>query len=274
MQPTHLDLFSGIGGFALAARWAGFRTIGFCEIDPYCRQVLRKNFGPVPCFSDIRKLRRSFIGVDLVTGGFPCQPFSYAGKRGGAADDRALWPEMFRVVSEARPAWVLGENVAGIIGVELDTVLSDLEGIGYACRTFVIPACAVDAKHRRNRVWIVAHTGRERNNGRGSERGGSEGTRARHQSCRSGEHAGNVADATEERLQGEWASGEQEPHSYGGSGLSMCCRWPDEEEWFAQSGMGRVAHGVRNRVDRLKALGNAIVPQVAYQILRAIRAQI
>jgi DNA (cytosine-5)-methyltransferase 1 len=289
-KPTHLDLFSGIGGFALAARWAGFRTIGFCEIEPYCRRVLAKNFPTVPIWGDIACLNGHYLdGVDLVTGGFPCQPFSYAGKRGGAADDRALWPEMFRVVSEARPAWVLGENVAGIIGVELDTVLSDLEGIGYACRTFVIPACAVDAKHRRNRVWIighdsnangsngstqpvdVAHAGCERGDGWSGERSCSQGTGTRDQFGRPGEHAGDVAHSAQERLQGERAGREQEPHSHGGSGLSVCCRWPDEEEWFAQSGMGRVAHGVRNRVDRLKALGNAIVPQVAYQILRAIR---
>jgi len=306
-NPTHLDLFSGIGGFALAARWAGFRTIGFCEIDSYCRRVLARNFPNVPIAGEIAQFHPP-AGVDLVTGGFPCQPFSYAGKRGGAADDRALWPEMLRVVSEARPAWVLGENVAGIIGVELDTVLSDLEGIGYSTRTFVIPACAVDAKHRRNRVWIVghdpnanrsngsaqswqqqegvseepdrvravdvAHTRRERGNGWSGQCLGSEGTGARDQLGRSSEHTGNVADTEEERLQGKWAGGKQESHSHGGSRLSVCCRWPDEEEWFTQSGMGRVAHGVRNRVERLKALGNAIVPQVAYQILRAIKDQI
>jgi site-specific DNA-cytosine methylase len=107
-------------------------------------------------FEDIRSLDGSeFAGVSLITGGFPCQPFSCAGKRRGTADDRHLWPEMLRVIAEARPAWVLGENVAGIINMELDTVLSDLEGIGYACRPFVIPACGVDARHRRNRVWIV-----------------------------------------------------------------------------------------------------------------------
>ncbi len=201
-EPTHLDLFSGIGGFALAAQWAGFRTIGFCEIDKYCRKVLAKNFladpeydggtqtkvtgedhkaqqgsstGTKLCGDESARVSGSwesgfrgkifgnifdlngadFSGVSLITGGFPCQPFSVAGKRGGAADDRAIWPEMFRVISEARPAWVLGENVPGIIPMELDNVLSDLEGIGYATRAFVIPACAVDARHRRDRVWIV-----------------------------------------------------------------------------------------------------------------------
>jgi DNA (cytosine-5)-methyltransferase 1 len=194
-EPTHVDLFSGIGGFALAAQWAGFRTIAFCEIDPYCQKVLAKNFmadterkprtrdiselgiglsgereassesriGSRGCpriFSDIFDLdgtqfRRNGSSVTLVTGGFPCQPFSVAGKRRGAADDRHLWPEMLRVIKEARPAWVLGENVPGIIPMELDNVLSDLESIGYATRPFVIPACAVDARHRRDRLWIV-----------------------------------------------------------------------------------------------------------------------
>ncbi len=156
MRPTHIDLFSGIGGFSIAAERSGFETIGFSEIDPYASAVLSKHWPGVPNYGDIRNVRG--IPCDLITGGFPCQPFSCAGKRRGTADDRHLWPEMLRVIAEARPAWVLGENVAGIINMELDTVLSDLEGIGYATRTFVIPACGVDARHRRNRVWIVAHS--------------------------------------------------------------------------------------------------------------------
>jgi DNA (cytosine-5)-methyltransferase 1 len=191
--PTHLDLFSGIGGFALAAQWAGFRTIGFCEIDKYCQKVLAKNFlsqpdafgrngrtndeGQAPTerarptiSSNIFDLDgRQFAGVDLITGGFPCQPFSVAGKRRGAADDRAIWPQMFRVISEARPAWILGENVPGIIPMELDNVLSDLEGIGYATRSFIIPACAVDARHRRDRLWIVGRRIIPDTNGTGSQ---------------------------------------------------------------------------------------------------------
>jgi len=154
-RPTHLDLFSGIGGFALAAGRAGFRTIGFSEIDGYASAVLRKHWPGVPNFGDIRNVRG--VRADLVTGGFPCQPFSVAGKRRGAGDDRALWPEMLRVIAEVRPGWVLAENVPGIISMELDRVLSDLEGIGYATGTLVVPACALDARHRRERVWIVGH---------------------------------------------------------------------------------------------------------------------
>ena len=156
---THLDLFSGIGGFALAARWAGFETVQFVEYEPYAQKVLAKNFPGVPIAGDIFEFDATkFLGVGLVTGGFPCQPFSQAGKRLGSEDDRAIWPQMLRVIREARPTWVLGENVSGIITMELDNVLSDLEGEGYTTQTLIIPATGVDARHRRERVWIVANS--------------------------------------------------------------------------------------------------------------------
>ncbi|MBF8281284.1 MAG: C-5 cytosine-specific DNA methylase [Anaerolineales bacterium] len=158
--PSHLDLFSGIGGFALAARWSGWRTVAFSEIDPYACRVLERQFPGVPNLGDIRNVRA--VRADLVTGGFPCQPYSLAGKRRGTGDDRALWPEMFRVIGETRPTWMLGENVPGIINLELDRVLSDLESIGYAAWPIGIPACAVDARHRRERIWIVAYSEHER----------------------------------------------------------------------------------------------------------------
>src|SRR5215475_1637403 len=191
-RPKHVDLFAGICGFSLAAEWAGFETICFCELDPFCQKVITKNFGatleegeqngtePIRSgrsrprlVADIHSLNGAdYYGVDLVTGGFPCQPFSVAGNRRGAEDDRALWPQMFRFIKEARPTFVLGENVAGIINMELDTVLADLEGIGYAARAFVIPACAVNAAHRRLRVfiigWNVADSGRTRVRQRGA----------------------------------------------------------------------------------------------------------
>lgn len=153
-----LDLFSGVGGFSLGLERAGMTTVAFCEIEPYCRAVLAKHWPGVPIHGDIR----TFGGIpcDVVTGGFPCQPFSVAGKQGGKGDDRYLWPEMLRVVEASRPAWVIGENVPGIIRMELDHVLLDLERIGYRAGVFVIPACAVGAPHRRNRVWIVAHAER------------------------------------------------------------------------------------------------------------------
>src|SRR6266478_1418161 len=156
----HLDLFSGIGGFSLAAQevWGSEHEIAaFCDNDAFCQQVLRKHWPDANIYGDIRTIKgREFGAVDLVTGGFPCQPFSQAGKRRGTRDDRYLWPEMLRVIRETFPAWVIGENVAGIINLALEDVCASLENSGYEVQPFVIPACAVDAPHRRDRIWIVA----------------------------------------------------------------------------------------------------------------------
>lgn len=158
-----LDLFSGIGGFSLGLERAGMETVAFCEFDKKAQLVLKKHWPEIPIYDDIRQLTGKQIAeeigaIELICGGFPCQPFSQAGKRRGDQDDRHLWPEMFRLIQEIRPNWVIGENVAGLINMGLDQVLSDLEGEGYTCQTFIVPACAVNAPHRRDRVWIVAHS--------------------------------------------------------------------------------------------------------------------
>lgn len=161
---THLSLFSGIGGLDLAAEWAGFTTVGQCEYADYPTKVLEKHWPDVPRWRDIRTLtKESFYErtgrrtVDVISGGFPCQPFSVAGKQRGKEDDRYLWPEMVRVIKELRPTWIVGENVAGIVRMALPDILSELEAEGYRTRTFLIPACAVGARHRRYRVAIVGY---------------------------------------------------------------------------------------------------------------------
>lgn len=162
---THLSLFSGIGGLDLAAEWAGIRTVGQCEWADYPTKVLEKHWPDVPRWKDIRTLtgesfyeRTGRRTVDIISGGFPCQPFSVAGKQRGKEDDRYLWPEMVRVIKELRPTWVVGENVAGIVRMALPDILSELEACGYRTRTFLIPACAVGARHRRYRVAIVGYS--------------------------------------------------------------------------------------------------------------------
>ena len=162
-----LDLFSGIGGFSYAGEKlvGGYETVAFCEYDKHAQKVLRKHWPDTEIIDDVRELANDaerFRGsVDIICGGYPCQPFSLAGVRRGDKDDRHLWPEMLRIIQAVRPTWVCGENVAGHISMGLDTVLSDLEAEGYQARCFVIPAVAADAPHRRDRCWIIAHADRE-----------------------------------------------------------------------------------------------------------------
>ena len=302
---THLDLFSGIGGFALAAKWNGFRTLAFCDNEPYAQAVLKKHWPDVPCHKDIREVRGDlYAGVTLLTGGFPCQPFSVAGKQRGKGDDRYLWPEMLRVIREARPAWIIGENVAGIVNLALDQVHTDLEAEGYEVESLIIPACGVDAPHRRDRVWIVAHSkGGER--GRIQDKGGAKGS----QDCDQlsgitgglfGEsRSSNVANPKGNRTQGRvfeprekrdksWKNGNVVANAIS----QRRCGWNTEGQyaedawrssghpwdnpggmatWLPEPDVGRVANGIPNRIHRLKGLGNAIVPQVAAEIIRCIR---
>ena len=265
---THLDLFSGIGGFALAAKWNGYRTVGFCDNEPYAQAVLKKHWPEVQCHKDIREVRGDlYAGVTLLTGGFPCQPFSVAGKQRGKDDNRYLWPEMRRVIREARPAWIIGENVVGIIGLALDQVCSDLEAEGYEVEPIIIPACGVDAPHRRDRVWIIARNLADPDRGQLSQRE-PEGQSVQ-VSGEGGERVGDVANTISQRRcggnpEGEYAEdvGQSPGHPWHNPG--------GVATWLPEPDVGRVAHGVPNRVAKLRGLGNAIVPQVAAEIIRCI----
>ena len=160
---THASLFSGIGGFDLAAHWAGITNIFACEIDEFCRKVLAKRFPNTTLYKDIKETKfEQYCGtVDIISGGFPCQPFSVAGKRAGTTDNRYLWGEMLRVVREVQPTWVIAENVRGLTnianGTTFETVCDDLEVSGYEVQPFIIPALSVGACHQRERLWIVAY---------------------------------------------------------------------------------------------------------------------
>ena len=395
MSLTHLSLFSGIGGLDMAAEWAGIETIGQCEWAEYPTKVLEKHWPDVPRWKDIRTLTgESFYGrtgrrtVDIISGGFPCQPFSVAGKQRGKEDDRYLWPEMVRVIKELRPTWIVGENVAGIVRMALPDILSELEACGYRTRTFLIPACAVGTRHRRYRAAIVAYTDTERElqptgnqqdvrNGIGvsseivadtksepsrrlpvrkkTERPGfvgssedvqhadSSGCEKQHVATESDEerfaswgcYEGNVCDATSEglsnrsgksvggqgtqeqeskrpdsnvsdsdnrsrdvRRDGEFPTiketeragsnigGRAQKHEPGerrtaesvlGGVADGISDWMDRDldflinhYWDDEPDIPRIATGIEHRVDRLKCLGNAVVPQQFYPIFKAI----
>jgi DNA (cytosine-5)-methyltransferase 1 len=285
-----LDLFSGIGGFSLGLeRTGGFKTVAFCEIEDFPRRVLKKHWPDVPIYTDVRELNAQRLaddGIipDIITGGFPCQPWSVAGEQRGAEDDRDLWPAMVALVEKLRPKFLIGENVRGFVNepLGLQRSLSDLARIGYEAVPFVIPACAVDAPHRRDRVWIVANAQRERGQGRmlhaGTELQTSTG-RAPDTFSTGSTRPEVVADSFCEGLEGQSGEldvrgnqpGRQREEEGGPAAESGLREGPGEAwRWLPEPRICRVAHGIPNRVHRLKALGNAVVPQVVEQIGRAI----
>ena len=273
---THLSLFTGIGGLDLAAEAAGFKTVGQCEWADFPTQVLEKHWPNVPRWRDIRTLtgesfyeRTGLHTVDVISGGFPCQPFSVAGKRRGKEDDRYLWPEMLRAISELRPAWVVGENVAGIVNMALDQVYTDLENEGYAVQAFIIPACAVDAPHRRDRAAILAYTNFPRQ--QGCEQHGTPCDREPRCAVSECGEAVSYADngCRTLRRDGEFPAVEKTATSWADH-RGRAAEYVTGEWWPAEPNVGRVAHGVPARVDRLKCLGNAVVPQQFYPVFQAI----
>jgi len=305
---NHLSLFSGIGGLDLAAEWAGFRTVGFVERDKYCQRVLAKRWPGVPIWDDVCNISASTVAdadlnrasaltgdacevsgvshekrgteqradlsrgvgpVGLLSGGFPCQPHSVAGKRRASGDERDLWGECARIAGELRPRWCVWENVPGLLTSErghfFARVLRDMESLGYVVGWATYGAVDVGALHRRDRVFIVCHLAdAERRvsrlasqwQRREDSRGGSEAI------C-------NVADAKRERGCG-WNSKREDAANVG---ESSCGAWRSNETgecWRSEPEVGRVANGISRRVDRLRALGNAVVPQQAYPIFKAI----
>lgn len=261
----------------MAARWAGINTVAFCEIEPFAQKVLKKNFPSVPVFPDICKLKRSDINesIDIITGGFPCQPFSIAGRKKGTEDNRDLWPQMFRVIKEFKPTWVIGENVANFVSMAFQRTKTDLESEGYEVQPCIIPACGVNAPHKRDRVWIVGYT----------EHNGSFTTEEQ----RGFDKASNNNTEREKeafQLEGTGVRGNYEAMAHSRCSLLQGGIKPRSYEmeaekqnadidqrsgrWGTEPDVGRVANGIPNRVDRLKGLGNAIVPQVAYQIMKGI----
>lgn len=297
MVYTHASIFSGIGGAELAASWLGWDNVFHCEIQDFQRKVLEYWFPKSISYEDITKTDFSeWRGrIDVLTGGFPCQPFSVAGKRKGAEDDRYLWTEMLRVIRQIQPTWVVGENVAGILsmvqpGAEadlertddlfeanyiyrteqqfiLDAICQDLECAGYAVQPFVIPACAVGAPHRRDRIWIVAHRSDARHKGlqQGRQDGVSEFVPA--------------ADAKSAGSTGQLLGKQEQIQSD-----RQNCRIdnPDFSKFPTQSPVCSRDDGLpfgvadltisfaRWRSKSIEAIGNAWVPQVAYEIFKAI----
>lgn len=303
---THLGLFEGIGGFSLAARWMGWETTAWCEWDKNCQRVLKYHFPNAIPHDDITKtdFTRYAGQIDILTGGFPCQPYSTAGKRLGKDDDRHLWPEMLRAIREIRPRWVVGENVRGLVswngGLVFDEVQTDLEAEGYEILPFILPACAVNAPHRRDRAWFVAFKkpGEIRqqwqsgsgNDVRVSDAANAEETRSESLQSRDKEAYsingvfggdGTTSNSNEiercERRMHTNGPGQAERHI--GTRDSRD-GWGSWQDFPTQPPVCGGNDGIFRRLDGITfpkwrefaigAYGNAIVPQVAHQIFKAI----
>ena len=296
---SHVDLCSGIGGFALGFQWAGLsKPVLFCDIEPWSRKVLAKHWPDVPIATDVKELANDPNGLiprtdpkrTILTAGYPCQPFSHAGKRLGQEDDRHIWPYILQIVAQKRPAFCCFENVYGHVSMGLDQVLLDLETQGYASRTFIVPACAVDAPHLRFRAFVIAKdvsdtdsAGQQQSNqemarepSEQSDSGGVQpGQTMAHTSVRELQRRGQEQVYEQPDIQMQSARGSQgePPQRSTLSGLGGMAdgipRWLDEPR-----DTPRTVKGVKGRADRLKGLGNAIVPQIAQKIGEAIKASI
>ena len=305
-----LDLFSGIGGFSLGLESTGyFKTIAFCEKDKFCQKVLQKNFPNIPIESEVRDVKGEKYAAEVITGGFPCQPFSVAGKRKGTDDDRYLWDETIRIVAETKPKWFIGENVEGIINIQNGMVLrqvqTDLEREGFQVQCLVIPASGIGAWHQRKRTWIIANSnvkGLERQfreelqrsgvrftnsskdvlnskimrNGRGSgEKCGSKQWNFQQNKQKGGKVWGEVERCSKQNLSNTNKQRTQIPIERQQPSIKMSRGSSQKSWWQTQSRICGVPDGVsfeldKDRTNRIKALGNSIVPQIARELGLAI----
>ena len=254
------SLFTGIGGIDLGLERAGMECAWQVENDPYCIKVLEKHWPNIRRYEDVKTGTNPAPG-DLLAGGFPCQPHSVAGKRRGAEDDRNLWPEYLRLIRETKPRYILAENVPGIVSTYIDTVLSDMESEGYTCWAFNIPACAFDAPHRRERIFIVAVT--ERNEHKHTL-GGSASVQKELQDKGGEEHCSSgQSRRTNPVRQTSDRHVAYADNARSRTPISGCGERPQSTHWTTEPDVGRVANGVPNRIHKLRGLGNAVVPQVA-----------
>jgi DNA (cytosine-5)-methyltransferase 1 len=287
-----LDLFAGIGGFSYAAHLLGWQTTAFVERDKFCQKVLRKNFGQdIKIYDDITTFdAREYAGtIDVVCGGFPCQPFSQAGKQKGRADERHLFPQMLRVISEVKPTFVVAENVRRILTIEggevFKEIIASLESEGYEVATFCIPACAVNAPHKRDRIWIIAnadstqkHAANNGSFGLSEQQGRCVETRRKalrqtNGKADSDESCGCCATSANSDRNGR--TQDREKHEAGFNGTAIYSgRNTWSRNWLeAATTLCRVDDGISRQLDRtnrLRALGNAVVPQVVLEIFKAI----
>ena len=285
----HLDLFSGIGGFAYAADrvWHNVEHT-FCDNDKFCRQVIKKHWPESFIYEDVHSITKP-IYADLVTGGFPCQPFSQAGKRAGTADDRYLWPEMLRVIRLTQPSWVIAENVSGLLtmqgGMVFEQVCTDLEAAGYTVQPFIIPAAGVGAPHKRDRVWICAYANSPKHRGGGRQGSQADGLPGQQRAAvlsgqpgRTGQAVANSGRAItrKPKTRGPLTTGRARRR-----GLTDDYGW--DQDWptlaaqlcSVDDGLPVALDGLKftkaqHRTEQIKAYGNAIVPEVALEIMRGI----
>lgn len=291
---VHASLFSGIGGFDLAAEWMGWDNLFHCEWNPFGQRVLKHHFPNSISYNDITETDFSIHRgqVDILTGGFPCQPYSLAGKRLGKEDERHLFPEMLRTIQEVQPRWIVGENVLGIVnwggGVVFEEVQTLMEAEGYEVQSFILPAAGKNAPHKRERVWFVAYSERYKNkhpnNGGSKQKEGNLQRKNKGNVSNTFYNNGDASNSKQLRLEhgkerGNFNQSKGETQAKGGkfakqSKTDGWARFPTKSAICGgDDGIPRKLDTItfsKWRNESIKAYGNAIVPQVAYEIFKAI----